>query len=719
MNTKTLLAMAIASTAALGHADAQEQTVKEFTLSNSVSGGSDFRKYYPYGISAWPCTEADVTLFYDTTLTLSAFDAKGNVTPLCTFDEIRKATGGKGFQILRAYDAKTIELLTAEGHKTFDLAQKCATASTAAEYDDQSLAPGRNAWMAYTAGMDLHVAKGDETRRVTPPTEEGVRYGSTVHRNEFGIGGGMFWSPDGQRLCFYRKDEAMVTNYPLVDVTERVAQLENSRYPMAGMTSEQVSMGIYDIATKSTIYLKTASPVDRYFTNISWSPDGKLIAVAEVNRDQNHMWFNLYDSRTGNLERTLFEESNEKWIEPCAPALWTDDTHFVWASYRDGFRHLYLYDLKAKGDAQPRQLTSGSWCVTDVYGYDAATGKLLVQTNSDGYLYRNVATVTLKGKMKSLTPAGSYSVATYSNGNSTFACSISRHDMAKEWHLMTTDGKVDKVVKSIVNPYEGFAMPRVELVSLTSADGKHPLSGRIIYPSDFDASKSYPVMVYVYGGPHSQLVDGSWLYGAGAWMLTMAEKGYIVFTMDNRGTEMRGSEFEQAVHRQLGKCEMEDQMVGVRYLQSLPYVDKSRIGVHGWSFGGFMTLSLLTTYPDVFCAGVAGGPVCDWKYYEVMYGERYMDTPEQNPEGYESTSLLNKIGNLKSRALVIHGAMDSTVVWQHSQQLLNAAIEKGVFVDFAIYPNHAHNVIGKDRPHLMGYIFRYFDDWVKGARKGE
>ena len=285
--------------------------------------------------------------------------------------------------------------------------------------------------------------------------------------------------------------------------------------------------------------------------------------------------------------------------------------------------------------------------------------------------------------------------------------------MAKESVLRSTDGTENSVVSRYDDPYSGFDKPDIRIVDLKTADGRFPLTGRLILPPDFDPHKKYPAIVYVYGGPHSQLVDGSWLYGASPWMLYFAQEGYIIFTMDNRGTEFRGSDFEQSVHRRLGVCEMEDQMVGVDYLKALPYVDSERVGVHGWSFGGFMTISLLTTHPEAFRAGVAGGPVCDWKYYEVMYGERYMDTPQQNPDGYASASLLGKIGNLKSRLLVIHGSMDSTVVWQHSQQLINSAIEKGVYFDYFIYPNHPHNVAGHDRTHLMGYIKRYFDDWLK------
>lgn len=707
MNHKALIVMTSAFLASLTTSAGQD--LRKFDLENSVPGGKEFGNLYPYSLSSWACRETDDIIFYKADNTLAASAPDGTESAIGSFDDIRKALGGSRAYILEAATPTDIWVTDGQDIIRLDCRAWKRTATIEGPYDDVAISPDLRR-VAFTRGGDLYVSDGKKTQRVNKTSEAGVKYGSTVHRNEFGINGGMFWSPDGERLCFYRKDESMVANYPLVDVTAREGKVVNTRYPMAGEVSEQVSVGIYDMATGKTTYLKTAQPVDRYFTNISWSPDGSLIGMAEINRDQDHMWYNIYDSRTGRLSKTLFEESDSHWVEPCEPALWTDANHFVWASYRDGFRHLYLYDART-GNA--RQLTSGQWCVTATYGFDPKTQKIIAQTNSEGYMYRNVAAIGLDGSFSPLSPEKRTGAASYANGKNRMVINSSCPAVAKESRFRSTDGNEDRLAAKVENPFSGFAMPEIRLVDLKSADGAHSLTGRMVLPTGFDPAKKYPTIVYVYGGPHSQLVDGSWLYGAGAWMLYYAQEGYIVFTMDNRGTEMRGSAFEQCVHRQLGKLEMEDQMAGVDYLRSLPYVDQSRIGVHGWSFGGFMTISLLTTYPDVFRAGVAGGPVCDWKYYEVMYGERYMDTPQQNPDGYEANSLLGKIGNLKARLLVIHGAMDSTVVWQNSQMLLNSAIEKGIYIDYSVYPNHPHNVSGHDRTHLMGYIKRYFDDFLK------
>ncbi len=702
MSKKLLSAMATIAATALS-INALSQNL--FSLDNTVFGGNETRSFYPYDMSAWPSLSSDDIFFYNSDYNLMRATTNSSPEKITSYKNLQPLLGG-WFSILNAPDANHIWATNGEKTLLINLPQLNIVKTINASYDNIAIAP-QSGWASYTVGANLFVSNGQETKQINPDSEPGILYGSTVHRNEFGIEGGMFWSPNGLNLCFYRKDESMVTNYPLVDVKPRTAEVVNTRYPMAGETSEQVTIGIYNVLTNKTLYLKTESPVDRYFTNISWSPDNKTICIAEINRDQNHAWINLYDATTGNKIKTLFEEQNDKWIEPCEPAKWTDDSHFVWLSYRNGFRHIYLYDTNT---SKSKQLTKGNWCVTKILGYNSSKKLLLIQTNQDGYLYRDVCTLSLKGSLKQISDPNSFCTASYADDNNLIAINTSRPDMAKRWAISDLNGKSSEI-QTITDPYveAGFKMPQISLVPLKSADGNHDLSGRLILPPDFDASKSYPVLIYVYGGPHSQMVDGSWLYGADLWMLYFAQEGYIIFSMDNRGTEMRGSEFEQAIHRQLGKCETEDQMQGVEFLKSLPYVDKNRIGVYGWSFGGFMTLTMLTSHPDDFNVGVAGGPVCDWKYYEVMYGERYMDTPQQNPDGYYNSNISNKIENLKAKLLVIQGAMDSTVVWQNCLQLTNAAIEKGIFFDSAIYPNHPHNVRGKDRVHLVGRIKQYFD----------
>ena len=249
--------------------------------------------------------------------------------------------------------------------------------------------------------------------------------------------------------------------------------------------------------------------------------------------------------------------------------------------------------------------------------------------------------------------------------------------------------------------------------AVKAADDSTDLYYRMVKPVNFDPTKKYPTVVYVYGGPHAHNVNGSWNYAARPWEVYMAQKGYLLFIVDNRGSQYRGLAFENCTHRQLGVVEMQDQMRGVDFLKSLPYVDETRLGVHGWSFGGFMTTNLMCSYPDVFKAGVAGGPVIDWNLYEVMYGERYMDTPQENPEGYEGSNLLKKAGNLKGRLQIIVGYNDPTCVLQHSMSFLRAAADAGTQPDYFVYPGQGHNMMGKDMVHLHERITRYFDDFLK------
>lgn len=317
------------------------------------------------------------------------------------------------------------------------------------------------------------------------------------------------------------------------------------------------------------------------------------------------------------------------------------------------------------------------------------------------------------GKKEILTPAKGMHKATLNQSGTYLTDWYSSQENPRKVDIVDINKKKSETYFEAKDPYEGYTMPEIQVGTLKAADGETDLYYRLVLPTDFDPTKKYPVVVYVYGGPHSQGVVDSWQGGARGWDVFMAQKGYIVFNLDNRGTSNRGTDFEQITHRQLGIEETKDQMKGIEFLASLPYTDMDRVGVHGWSYGGFMTLNLMLRHPEVFKVGVAGGPVVDWKYYEIMYGERYMDSPKENPDGYTETSMLNHIGNLQGRLLLIHGDMDPVVLMQHTSQLLRSAVEEGVHPDLFIYPGHEHNVMGKDRIHLHEHITRYFDDFLK------
>jgi dipeptidyl-peptidase 4 len=538
----------------------------------------------------------------------------------------------------------------------------------------------------------------------------GLVYGESVHRNEFGINGGLFWSPKGTSLAFYRMDESMVSDYPLVDVTQRVANLKNIKYPMAGMESHQVSIGIYDLSKKKLQYLDIEGPKDQYLTSVSWSPDEKYIYVAVLNRDQNHLKLNRYDAASGKLVNTLFEETNPKYVEPEHSLIFLPNSNdeFLWQSERDGFNHLYVYNSSGK---LVKQLTAGNWEVTDFLGFHPSGKHLFIETTRINPKERHVEKIDLKtGKYQQLSVHKGTNRLVFNQKMDKFICFTSSVDVPNLIETRDLQGKLIAEILRSKNPYSEYKMGEMSLFTIKAADGISDLECRLIKPVDFDPAKKYPAIVYVYGGPHAQLVNDTWLGGARLWEFYMAQKGYVMLTLDNRGSAHRGFEFESIIHRNIGVEEMKDQMLGLEYLKSISYVDMERVGVHGWSYGGFMTISLMTSYPEAFKAGVAGGPVIDWKYYEVMYGERYMDTPQSNPEGYAASSLVTKAQQLQGDLLIIHGGMDPVVVWQHSQEFLNAAIKARKQVDYFIYPNHEHNVGGWDRIHLMEKVTRYFED---------
>ena len=580
--------------------------------------------------------------------------------------------------------------------------------------------------MAYTVGNNLYV----DNKQVTNEPE-GIVCGQSVHRNEFGIYKGTFWSPTGSLLAFYRMDESMVTQYPLVDVTARIGEVENIRYPMAGMTSHKVQVGIYNPATGKTLYLNTGDPTDRYFTNISWAPDEKSLFLIELNRDQNHSKLCQYDAETGKLMDTLYQEKHPKYVEPQQPIVFLpwDDTKFIYQSQKDGYNHLYLFDTQIKTEVQRvedkadgnhiafyqmKPLTSGEWLVQSILGFNAKKKEVIIAATKESPLQSNLYKVSIaNGKLTPIDNGLGVHNAQLSASGTYLLDNWSAPDVPRVIDIASTaSGKETVRLLTAKSPFEGFKMPSVEVGTLKAADGQTDLYYRIIKPADFDPAKKYPAIVYVYGGPHAQMIANNWNYAARGWDLYMANKGYILFTLDNRGSSNRGLEFENCTFRHLGIEEGKDQVKGVEFLQSLPYVDANRIGVHGWSFGGHMTTALVLRYPEIFKVGVAGGPVIDWKFYEVMYGERYMDTPQANPEGYEQTDLKNLAGKLKGHLMIIHDDHDRTCVPQHTLSFMKACVDARTYPDLFIYPTHDHNVLGRDRVHLHEKITRYFEDYL-------
>ena len=574
---------------------------------------------------------------------------------------------------------------------------------------------------AFCKERDLYLMDKDSVQiAVAMSDDKNITYGQSVSRNEFGISDGIFMAPDASKLAFYRKDESLVSTFPLLDITTRTGSLKEIKYPMAGMDSERISLGVYDLASGNTIYVKADDfGADRYLTNITWTPDGSKLLIQVLDRSQKHLKLNMYDAADGSFIKTILTEDHDKYVEPLDPLYFIkgQDNAFIYRiAVRDGYRNLYLCDF----DGNVRRLT----CTDADVAYIGNDGRYVYYTSAEvspveNHLFRveikglkkGVAKATF-GKPQRLTQAQGWHNIAMNKDCSKYVDSYSSLSVPKVIDLCKADGSIVKNLLTAADPTLDYAYTEISLGTVKSADGMYDNYYRIIKPKDFDPSKKYPVIVYVYGGPHSQMVKNTYMAELRRWEMYMAQRGYLVYVQDNRGTQNRGLAFEQAIHGQCGQAEMADQIEGVKMLMELPYVDKDRIGVHGWSYGGFMTISLITHYPEIFKVAVAGGPVIDWKWYEVMYGERYMDNPAVNPEGYARTSLINKAKDLKGKLLICQGAIDPVVVWEHSLSFIRECIKNNVQVDYFPYPCAEHNVLGKDRVHLHDKITMYFEDYL-------
>mgnify|MGYP004634428325 FL=1 len=719
------------------------QQLKEFTLEDLNFGGHNYHNMIP---QSRYCTwwgdqlvrlEGDVCYLVNKT--------NGKETKLFDKSEVNQwiaptrsikvnSLGGAQFPYA---DKSVVVLRDGANIYTVDFKKHSLVSETEiADGDNLLESNNKSGAMAILRGKNLFLRLGMKEWQLSKDGSREIVYGQSVHRDEFGIHKGTFFSNDGTKLAFYRMDQSMVVDYPQVTIPEIdyfnhpetqtcSAIAAPDKYPMTGETSHEVTVGVFDSATGKTVYLKAGDPKDRYFTNISWSPDDKTIYMFELNRDQNDCRLVSYDATTGEKTGELYRETDEKYVEPQHPIVFLpwDNSQFIMQSQKDGYNHLYLCTLGKHGSRMAhntesleiKQLTQGKWVILDVLGFNTKRKSIIIASNEISPIQRNLFAVDVKTGKRTrvdetgdgwhngmLSESGAFIFDKYSSPNVPNNIAIVNTENGKKFSYFRAE-----------DPWKGYNVPEYSCGTVKAADGETDLYWRMVKPTNFDPKKKYPTIVYVYGGPHAHNVDARWHYSSRSWETYMAQNGYLLFILDNRGSENRGKAFEQATFRQLGQEEMKDQMKGVEYLKSLPYVDADRIGVHGWSFGGFMTISLMTNYPDVFKVGVAGGPVIDWHWYEVMYGERYMDTPQTNPEGYKKTSLLYKAKDLKGKLQIITGDNDATVVPQHCLTFIKACIAAGTQPDFFVYPGEPHNMRGHQSTHLHERISQYFFDYLK------
>ena len=717
MMTKRLFAALVAFTSIMATTPISAQELKQFTLEDLNFGGENYRKFIPERLyTTWWGDQ----LMYQDVEESGLIDMKtGKKRALFTLDDINGKTDGEKVRTLQRvsfpYPDKTLALVQSKTTRMLFDWSKCEVVwKQTCEGETETHWNKTSRTSAYVKDNQLWITNAEgKTKQLTTDGSREIVYGQAVHRNEFGIEEGIFWAPDGNRFAFYRMDQSMVTDYPQVNTFERVATYEPDKYPMLGMTSHKVTVGIYDCTNGNIQYLKAGDPTNRYFTNIAWSPDSKTVYMFELNRLQNDCQLVSYDATSGNKLKELYREKSDKYVEPMHPIVFLpwDSKQFVMQSQKDGYNHLYIYNI---GTGAIRQLTKGNFVVEDFCGFNTKNKSVIIATNEANPIQRNIYTVDVKsGKRKALDNSRGCHNASLSKSGQWIVDMYSEPDVPRNYDLVATANAKSLRLLTSKDPWEGYQQPIFESGSIKAADGTTDLYWRMVKPADFDASKKYPTVVYVYGGPHAHNVEASWHWYSRSWETYMAQKGYIVFILDNRGSENRGLEFEQATWHKLGKVEMLDQMKGVDYLKSLPYVDANRLGVHGWSYGGFMTISLMTNYPDVFKVGVAGGPVIDWKWYEVMYGERYMGAPDTNKEGIEACSLIPMAKNLKGKLQIIIGMNDPTVVPQHALSFIDACTEAGTQPDFFVYPGEGHNMMGHKSVHLHERITQYFEDYLK------
>ena len=549
--------------------------------------------------------------------------------------------------------------------------------------------------------------------KLPEPEGPGIVYGQSVSRNEFGINSGIFPAPDGERAAIYRKDESAVTLYPLYDINSRTGGAKMIRYPMAGMASEHISLHVIDREGKILSTMQVSDFDDeRYLTNITWSPDSKYIFIQVLNRAQHEMHLNMYRADDGRFVRTILTEQNDAWVEPEDPLWFIKDSYqFLYRTdNRDGYHNLYRCDTLGRVERITPVDAEVSYLANDghyVYYLSSEISPI------ERHLFRVRIDRRKLGAPQRLTPDEGWHNVTLSPDFSKFIDRYSSFNVPGVTQVRSTDGKLLETLNTAENPLEGYAQVRMELGSTPSADGQFENYYRLYYPKDFDPSKKYPMVVYVYGGPHTQLVNNSWLGSIRMWELLMAQRGYVVYVQDNRGTPYHGAAYEKAINRQCGQAEVADQMAGIRaLLDRAPWIDRARIGVHGWSYGGFMTLSLTTHNPNFFKVAVAGGPVIDWQWYEVMYGERYMDNPDTNPEGFAISSLIPRAKDLTGHVLICQGVLDGTVVPQHSLSFVQECIKNNIPVDWFPYPQDEHNMRGAARLHLYEKITAYFEQFL-------
>jgi dipeptidyl-peptidase 4 len=522
-----------------------------------------------------------------------------------------------------------------------------------------------------------------------------------VYEEEFEIEQAFYWSPDSKKIAFYRFDESRVKEFSMAMYSGGLYPAEyRYKYPKAGEENSSVDILVYDLNKGSAVKVDVGAERDQYIPRVQWTEKPGILAIQRMNRLQNRLEL-LFADESG-ATKVIYKEESPSYIDISNDLTFLkNQERFVFSSSKSGFNHLYLFDMSGK---ELKQLTSGPWEVTKLYGVDEKSGKIFFQSAEESPLERYVYSIGLDGKgKKKLTSLKGTNDVVFSADYSSFINTWSDANTPYAFTLHASDGRLIKVLeenKELVRKLQGYTYSPKQFFTFRTSEGVS-LNGWMIKPADFDSSKKYPVFMFVYGGPGSQTVNNSWDSRNGLWYQLLAQKGYIVVSVDNRGTGARGDEFKKCTYRNLGGLETTDQIEAARYLGSLKYVDPARIGIQGWSYGGYMTSLCMTKGADVFRAGIAVAPVTNWKFYDSIYTERYMQTPKDNDRGYEDNSPVNFADRLKGKFLLVHGTADDNVHMQNSMEFVTRLVKAGKQFDLFYYPNKNHGISGGNaRLHL-------------------
>jgi dipeptidyl-peptidase-4 len=528
-----------------------------------------------------------------------------------------------------------------------------------------------------------------------------------VYEEEFAITKGFYWSPDSKRIAFYRFDESQVKEFSFQEWGNLYPRVIEFKYPKAGEDNSLVTVHIYDLGTQQISDVDLGTETDQYIPRIFWTNDPEKLFVLRLNRLQNFVEFLLADVKTGETNM-IYNEANKYYIDESHydHIKFLEGNAYIYTSEKDGFYHIYY---NANDGKKPVQLTSGEWDVTNVLGVDEKNDLVYFTAAKESPLNRGIYSVNFKGKIKQLTDNPGYYSPTFNSDYTYYICNYSNINTPSLYTVNKSNGKEIRVLEENKNLKETIAaydFTEVEFFSFTTSEGIE-LNGWKLVPPDFDPEKKYPVLFDIYGGPGSQTVMNRW-GAANTWHQMMAQKGYIIVSIDNRGTGGRGEEFKKMTYLELGKYETIDQIEAAKYLATLSYVDPDRIGIWGWSYGGYMSTLCITKGADQFSMAIAVAPVTNWRYYDNIYTERYMRTPKENARGYDDNSPIFHVDKLKGKYLLIHGTGDDNVHVQNSMDLISALINENKQFDLMLYPNKNHGIYGGNtRYHLFTLITDY------------